>query len=67
MALQVLDSIGPDTHAKVERWLGWSVVRQVIAGVTGVLGALGLTHILEPEDVGAFDITVLIYFIVHNR
>lgn len=40
MALQVLDSIGPDTHAKVEHWLGWSVVRQVITGVTGVLGAL---------------------------
>ncbi len=50
-----------ELDGRVERGLRWSVVRQIVNGLTGTLGALAYTRLLRPEDLGAFGLALLVY------
>ena len=46
---------------QMEKGLRWSALRQLITGLAGTLGALAYTRMLQPEELGAFGLAMLVY------
>jgi len=66
--IQVIDSLPPSDpvdrpslDSKVESGLRWAMMRQVVTGLTGTLGALVYTRFLQPGDLGAVALAFLVY------
>jgi teichuronic acid exporter len=52
---------GPSLDPRVERGLRWSLLRQVVTTLAGTVGVLAYTRFLQPEDLGAVTLAMLVY------
>jgi PST family polysaccharide transporter len=52
---------GHDLETNLHRGLRWALIRQIITGLTGTLGAVAYSRLLHPEDLGAATLAFLVY------
>jgi hypothetical protein len=46
--------------SNIESGLRWSALREIVTNLVGTLGALAYTRMLQPEDLGAFGLAILV-------
>ncbi len=51
----------PPLEPHIESGLRWSATRQIVTGLAGTLGVLAYSRILNPADLGAFGLALLVY------